>query len=37
VSTAEVLGELVEGVLEVQFPDREVRAVFEHRPDAIEY
>jgi hypothetical protein len=27
-------GELVEGVLEVQFPDCEVRAVFEYRPDA---
>jgi hypothetical protein len=25
-------GEIVEGVLEVQFPDCEVRAVFEHRP-----
>jgi hypothetical protein len=27
-------GELAEGVLEVQFPDCEVRAVFEYRPDA---
>ena len=27
-------GELVESVFEVQFPDCEVRAVFEHRPDA---
>jgi hypothetical protein len=27
-------GEFVEGVLEVQFPDCEIRAVFEYRPDA---